>query len=175
MSAGAGNVSLSGAALSGGPNNTAGPSAIVKLEWDPPERVPGAPDAVSYRIYRSTDPNNFSRTPIAEIPISSGSTYSDTDVRSGQTFYYQVTTVARGGAESTPTNIVQTASAVDPCDDAPLVITGLKWPATRTASESLSWDSATRNVVSVSYSWPNGLIQSALFTDDRGCTFLAKK
>jgi hypothetical protein len=174
MATGEGNVTLSGAALAAALNNSSGPPAVVKLEWDPPARGPGSSDLLSYRIYRSTDSKNFSATPIAEIPVSSGSTYSDTDVRRGQTFYYRVTTVSRAGLESEPTNLVQTATPVDPCSTAPLVVTGLKWPASRTASGSLSWDSATRSVVSVSYTWGMGLAQSALFTDDRGCTFLAQ-
>ena len=174
MATGDGNVSLSAAALAGSLNTPSGPPAVVKLEWDPPVRRPGSSEAVSYRIYRSTDSKYFSGTPIAEIPISSGSTYTDTNVRRGQTFYYQVKAVSRTGLESAPTNIVQTATPVDPCTSAPLVVTGLKWPASRTASGSLSWDSATRSVVSVSYTWGMGLAQSALFTDDRGCTFLAQ-
>jgi hypothetical protein len=174
MASGDGHVTLSGVALSAAQNDAAGPPAVVKLEWDPPARGFGSSDVLSYRIYRSTDSKNFPGPPIAEIPLLSGASYSDTNVRRGQTFYYQVRTVSRSGVESAPTNIVQTAAPVDACAAAPLLISGLKWPESRSSSRSFSWDSSTRTVVSVSYSWPIGLLQSALFTDDRGCTFLAK-
>jgi hypothetical protein len=174
MASGEGNVTLNAAALTGGtPNNSAAAGTVVKLEWDPPARTGGASDVASYRIFRSTDPNSFPGPPIAEIPAGSPLTYTDTDARRGQTYYYQVRTVSSRGIESPPTNVVQSGNP-DPCATAPLMVTGIKWPAARSEARSLSWDSATRNIVSVTYTWPSGLGQSAMFTDDRGCTFLAK-
>lgn len=57
----------------------------------------------------------------------------------------------------------------DVCIATPLVVTGLKWPSSRTGNRSLTWNSATFPILSIQYSWPYGGIRTAVFTDDRGC------
>ena len=63
----------------------------------------------------------------------------------------------------------------DPCLDDPLRITGVKWPAARTQTRSLTWNSSTKPLLGHTHSWPVGGNQSATFTDVRGCTTTVKK
>jgi fibronectin type 3 domain-containing protein len=79
----------------------------VRLAW---EAVPDR-DLAGYRVYRSTMAGR-GHTPITPAPIG-GTTYVDTDVRPGQTYFYLVTAVdrARRANESVPSS---EASAVLP-------------------------------------------------------------
>jgi hypothetical protein len=65
----------------------AGPS--VRLAW---QAVPDA-DVAGYRVYRSTTAGR-GHTPLTPVP-QIGTTYVDTDVRPGQTYFYVVTAVDR--------------------------------------------------------------------------------
>ena len=65
----------------------AGPS--VRLAW---QAVPDA-DVAGYRVYRSTTAGR-GHTPLTAAP-QTGTTYVDTDVRPGQTYFYVVTAVDR--------------------------------------------------------------------------------
>jgi hypothetical protein len=74
----------------------AGP--VVRLAW---EAVPD-PDVAGYLVYRSTTAGR-GHTKLTQAP-QAGTTYADTDVRRGQTYYYVVTAVdgARRANESVP-------------------------------------------------------------------------
>src|SRR5439155_375964 len=83
---------------------TAG-DASVSLSWAPPSSDCGAP-ITNYKIYRGTSSNGESLL----ITVGNVSTYTDTGVTNGVTYYYVVTAVngigdsgASGEASATPT------------------------------------------------------------------------
>ncbi len=57
----------------------------------------------------------------------------------------------------------------DPCISDPLTISGLKWPAARTGTRSLTWNSVTKEIVMINYQWPANDKQTAIFMDKRNC------
>jgi fibronectin type 3 domain-containing protein len=67
--------------------------------------VPDA-DVAGYRVYRSTTAGR-GHTPLTSVP-QAATTYVDTDVRPGQTYYYVVTAVdrAKRANESVPSSEV---------------------------------------------------------------------
>jgi fibronectin type 3 domain-containing protein len=54
---------------------------------------------VTYNVYRSTVSTGPFTTPLNSSPIS-GTTFKDTSVKAGQTYYYVATAVAPGGTQS---------------------------------------------------------------------------
>jgi hypothetical protein len=74
----------------------AGPA--IRLAW---QAVPDA-DVAGYLVYRSTTAGR-GHTPLTQTP-QAGTTYADTDVRPGQSYYYVVTAVdrSRRANESVP-------------------------------------------------------------------------
>ena len=71
----------------------------VQLIWGIPPTVPNAPGVVGFRVYRSTTPGFTKEN--AESSVSTQSTsYTDTGLTNGTTYYYAVATVAATGAES---------------------------------------------------------------------------
>jgi hypothetical protein len=54
---------------------------------------------VTYNVYRATAPTGPFTTPLNTAPIV-GTTYKDTTVQAGQTYYYVATAVAANGTES---------------------------------------------------------------------------
>ena len=69
--------------------NAVGAAGQVTLAWQAPA------GAVSYNVYRSTTPGGEGTVPLATG--ISGTTYVDTDVMNGLTYYYEVTAVDTGG------------------------------------------------------------------------------
>jgi hypothetical protein len=81
------------------------PAHVVKLSWNASAPVSKSPrDAiVGYIVYRSTtahDPNAVAITS-SKIPST---TYSDSTVESGKTYYYVTRAVTAGGTLSGPSN-----------------------------------------------------------------------
>jgi fibronectin type 3 domain-containing protein len=74
----------------------------VTLKWNAPAAAHAGPAAVGYNIYRS-EHKGGPYTAIAKGVQSL--TYTDAEVRSGQTYYYKVTSVAANGRESTAATI----------------------------------------------------------------------
>lgn len=72
----------------------------VSLEWT----APAAEDIAQYRLYRDTEPIDSTETPPAMSPLDSTAagetTYRDTSVVPGQTYYYRATAVDNGAVES---------------------------------------------------------------------------
>ncbi|MDR3711036.1 MAG: fibronectin type III domain-containing protein [Capsulimonadaceae bacterium] len=100
----------------------------VGLSWTPPSSGP-APS--SYNIYRST-------TPGAEVDVKSGVTstsYADTTVSAGTTYYYEVTAV-NAGVES-PKSAPEQSATTYPAAPSGLVATGGQ------AKVSLTWTAST--------------------------------
>lgn len=62
------------------------------------------PGVSSYNVYRATSSSGPFTTPIASV--TSGTTYQDTTVVAGQTYYYEVTAVLNG-VESSPAGPAQ--------------------------------------------------------------------
>jgi hypothetical protein len=93
------NIPLSGT----GVNKPSSSQHSVALNWD------ASSGAVGYYIYRSSKPNG----PYARLSSSttSNTSYSDTTVSGGQTYYYVVTAVNSSNIESTDSNV---ASATIP-------------------------------------------------------------
>ena len=54
---------------------------------------------VTYKVYRATSATGPFTTPLNAAPIT-GTTYTDTTVQAGQTYYYVATAVAANGTES---------------------------------------------------------------------------
>jgi hypothetical protein len=72
----------------------------VNLSWDP-----GSPIVVGYNVYRGSQ----SGGPYSKInsALDPSTTYTDTTVAPGQTYYYATTAVNTAGQESTYSNLVQ--------------------------------------------------------------------
>lgn len=71
----------------------------VELTWDERLGPNNENDAASFEIYRSTQPDGSDRTSVATA-ASTVSSFTDTDVDNGVTYYYEVTTVNGSGNES---------------------------------------------------------------------------
>jgi len=69
-------------------------SGKATLTWSPPSFGGGSP-IVHYRIYRATSPSQ----PLTWLANTTDTSYVDTTVTNGQTFYYQVTAVNGAGIE----------------------------------------------------------------------------
>ena len=61
---------------------------------------------VTYNVYRATASTGPFTTPLNTSPIT-GTTYKDTTVTTGQTYYYVVTAVASGGTQSADSSVAQ--------------------------------------------------------------------
>ena len=98
-------VTISGANKTGVNFTTASTNpASVTLSWNP------SPSTVSgYNLYRSTV--NGSGYVKMNSSLISGTSYDDTNVQSGTTYFYVATSVDSGGDESTNSN---QASAIIP-------------------------------------------------------------
>ena len=95
-------IPLSGKGL----NKTQTSKHSVTLEWDA-----SSGSIIGYYVYRSSKPSGpYARLNSASTPSTS---YSDTTVANGQTYYYVVTAVNSSNIESTDSN---TASASIPAD-----------------------------------------------------------
>ena len=74
---------------------TAG-NTTVQLSWTPPTSTGGSP-ITSYNIYRGTASNGEASTPIASNPTTS---YTDTTLTNGTTYYYKITALNNIGASA---------------------------------------------------------------------------
>ena len=61
---------------------------------------------VTYNVYRATSSSGPFTTPLNTSPIS-GTTYIDTSVQAGQTYYYVATAVASDGTQSADSSPAQ--------------------------------------------------------------------
>jgi len=73
-------------------------SSAVTVDWDERLGVQDENKADSFRLYRSTNPDGSDRTLVTDSG-SGSSSYTDTPLTNGETYYYEVTTVV-GGLES---------------------------------------------------------------------------
>jgi fibronectin type 3 domain-containing protein len=104
--------------------------STVDLSWT----ASGSEDVVGYRIYRSTSSNvTTNGTPLNASPVTE-TTYRDTTVTNGTTYYYVVVAVGANGTASNPSN---TASAT-PQEGALAAPTGLQ-AAAYDGTVDLSW------------------------------------
>ena len=78
-------------------NGTAPPQHSAALSWT----ASTSSNIVSYNIYRGTSPGSYSK--IASVPAPS-TTYTDSSVTDGQTYYYATTAVDSSSQESTYSN-----------------------------------------------------------------------
>ncbi|MHB8221022.1 MAG: beta strand repeat-containing protein [Acidimicrobiales bacterium] len=85
----------------GAPSALVAQSSIgaVRLHWTVPRFTGGAP-ITGYEVFVGTAPNSESITPVATVSATS---YTDTDVTPGATYYYRVETVT-GFGNSAPSN-----------------------------------------------------------------------
>jgi fibronectin type 3 domain-containing protein len=58
---------------------------------------------VGYNVYRGTSSGGEGSTPLNSTPIN-GTSYVDTNVTAGMTYYYVVTSVGSNGVQSAPSN-----------------------------------------------------------------------
>lgn len=80
-------------------------------------------------------------------------------------------TALTGATTDLSTNTFGTAPPVDPCIADPLKITGVKWPTAQTGTRSLTWNSGTKKVKDLLFTWPGTLT----VTDDRNCKATVNK
>jgi cellulose 1,4-beta-cellobiosidase len=73
----------------------------AKLSW-----TASTTPSVTYNVYRATASTGPFTTPLNSSPIT-GTTYTDTAVTAGQTYYYVVTAVASSGTQSADSNTAQ--------------------------------------------------------------------
>jgi Domain of unknown function (DUF4082)/Abnormal spindle-like microcephaly-assoc'd, ASPM-SPD-2-Hydin/HYDIN/CFA65/VesB-like, Ig-like domain/Cep192 domain 4 len=73
----------------------------VQLSWSDS----ASSDIVGYEVYRGTISGGQSAAPLNSAPVA-GTSFTDTSVQSGSTYYYVVTAVNAAGAESSPSNQV---------------------------------------------------------------------
>lgn len=109
-------------------------STGLVVEWD------AVSQAVSYNVYRSVGSNsNFNK-----VDNVSSTSYTDTNVSSGTTYYYRITAVNSSGREGNPSSVVSATykeSGGGNNTSKPNTPTGLSATAS-SSSISLSWNSA---------------------------------
>jgi hypothetical protein len=86
-------------------DKTASTAHMVKLSWNASAPASKSPrDAiVGYIVYRSTKAHDRSAVALSSSKISS-TTYTDSTVESGKTYYYVTRAVTAGGTLSGPSN-----------------------------------------------------------------------
>ncbi len=93
-------------------------TGAVNLSWT----VPGG-TITGYNIFRGTLATGLSDTPLNSAPLSSGTTtYQDTDVVAGNTYYYVVQ--ALDGATASPKSNVQSATVPNTATTTEIDLTG---------------------------------------------------
>ncbi|MHA1146919.1 MAG: hypothetical protein ACTSR8_01605 [Promethearchaeota archaeon] len=86
---------------------------VVEIKWDDPL---GIDEKTIYKIYKSTDPdfkinNNLL---LAEIKANEKTTYEDTDIKAGTTYYYKIVAVDRVGHESEVSDALKVEVPLNP-------------------------------------------------------------
>jgi fibronectin type 3 domain-containing protein len=71
----------------------------VILSWS----ASSSPGVIGYNVYRGLTSGGEGSTPVNSDPIS-GTTYVDTNVTAGKTYYYVLTSVNTNGAQSAPSS-----------------------------------------------------------------------
>ena len=78
-------------------------SGAVALSWSAPNPTPVNPNAISYRVYRSTSSmSDLPDEPIARSVVDLS--YTDEDVENGTTYYYRITATSGPEVESGSSN-----------------------------------------------------------------------
>jgi fibronectin type 3 domain-containing protein len=77
----------------------------INLAWDPNSDS----NLAGYNIYRSTQSGVFNSPALNGTALLPTTTFSDSSVQGGQTYYYVVKAVSTDGTESSPSNQVQVA------------------------------------------------------------------
>src|SRR5262245_24055178 len=72
----------------------------ITLAWDEPE-----PNLAGYNVYRSYYPGVFTAAPLNGTSLVVTTSFTDSTVQNGQTYYYAVTAVSATGVESVPSEI----------------------------------------------------------------------
>ena len=115
--------------------------ASVGLAWDPSPD----PGVAGYRVYRTETPVTILTPPLNGSTLVTATSFTDSTVQSGHTYYYIVTAVSSTGLESTRSNAVQTtvvapapAPLPPPLNLAPAVSAGADRTITLPASANLT-------------------------------------
>ena len=91
-------------------------SSSITLNWDAPSDNGGA-SITSYKIYRGTSSGGESSTPIATVN-GNITTYTDSNVTAGTTYYYKVTAVNSAGESAMSNEASATVMAIIPISEA---------------------------------------------------------
>ena len=111
----------------------AAPILSAQLAWDPDT----APSVAGYNVYRSNQSGVFTSPPLNGSTLLTVTSFTDSTVQSGQTYYYVVRAVSTGGVESSSSNQIQFPAATS-VNHAPTVNAGSNQTITLPASANLS-------------------------------------
>lgn len=86
---------------------------VIELNWDIPS---GVDSETIYKIYRSTDPNfkMGSDTFLTKISAGEATSYEDTDIRDGTTYYYIIVAIDRVGNVSEESDVIEVEVPANP-------------------------------------------------------------
>ncbi|MCH3963530.1 MAG: fibronectin type III domain-containing protein [Clostridium sp.] len=113
-----------------GPHASGLDESSIRLSWN---NVSGAD---SYNIYRSeTEAGEYSK-----VGSTSGTSYEDTGLESGKTYYYKITAVNGAGESEKSSGVSATTNNETPTPALPGVPTGLQALGLNESSIKLNWD-----------------------------------
>jgi len=135
---GVGSFAVTAANVPGAPTglSASAGNGSVSLSWTAPSNNGGAA-ITKYNVYRGTSSGGEGSTPIASV--TSGTTYTDSGLSNGTTYYYQVTAVNSAGESGRSSE-----SSATPTATAPGAPTGLT-ASGGNGSVSLSWTAPSSN------------------------------
>jgi len=79
----------------------------VILSWG------GSSGAAGYDVYRGSSSGSESSTPLNTEPIA-GTSFTDTNVQAGRTYYYKITAVAANGSTQSESSLEVSATVPSP-------------------------------------------------------------
>ncbi len=131
---------------------TAVANTAVTLAWNPVAYV-GDAGEVTYNVYRGTSSDAISPVPVAVGLTAAG--FTDTNLASGQVYYYQVTAIDPGGESAASAKVTATTGII------------------RVLGESISQDSVSALAIVVGFSsrcYPSIQLSSMTITSTMGGT-----
>src|SRR5262249_23310665 len=111
--------------------NAASSPASAKMAWDPNTDS----NLAGYNVYRSTQSGAYTSAPLNGSTLVTVTSFTDSTVQSGQTYYYVIRAVSTSGLESGNSNEIQFPA---PVNQPPTVSAGANQTISLPASATLS-------------------------------------